>query len=429
MFASTYALANVFPYLGFMVADLTGSSQNEIGYQAGYIAGSFMGARIISSFVWGILADKIGRKPVLVIGCASLCLFQLLFGASSSISWAIVWRMFMGFFSAGIIGTAKTAASELVKEEDLSWAMNVITGFANIGLVLGPALSGLTYNMRVRWLEDFFYIYPYFIPNVIASAFAFVAMILILVGLPESLPERDIADQLCIPESIYSKCGRLWSCQDVRCATFLYCFHSFISIYAIEVYPLWMMSSVTVGGFGMSVTSIGITMCIAAVVLVIYQLVFYSFIVKGMSAINLAIISSVLTAVYFEQLPWVSELVNHNKDVLLYLVIQRSILNMINVTLFTNINVMVNNSCLNADRGTVNGMTISLGSIAKSMGPIFGSNIFAWSINSDNSMPFNYQISFHILALCGGLLALYLGKRTPLSLNNPMQLKYEMVPI
>ena len=60
-------ITSLFPFVAFMVVDLgLVDSINQAGTYAGYIAGAFMAGRMASSLLWGIVADKWGRKPVLV---------------------------------------------------------------------------------------------------------------------------------------------------------------------------------------------------------------------------------------------------------------------------------------------------------------------------------------------------------------------------
>jgi MFS family permease len=63
VFASAISLSGLFPYVGFMVISLgEAKDENEAGYFSGYIASAMMFGRLVSSFWWGQIADKWGRK-------------------------------------------------------------------------------------------------------------------------------------------------------------------------------------------------------------------------------------------------------------------------------------------------------------------------------------------------------------------------------
>lgn len=51
---------------------------------------------------WGWLSDRVGRKPIVLIGLASTSIGVLLFGLSKSFAWAMAAKVFSGLF-AGII--------------------------------------------------------------------------------------------------------------------------------------------------------------------------------------------------------------------------------------------------------------------------------------------------------------------------------------
>lgn len=62
-------ISSLFPFLYFMVRDFHIADREEnISYYAGYVGSSFMLGRALTSIPWGMIADRYGRKPVIVIG-------------------------------------------------------------------------------------------------------------------------------------------------------------------------------------------------------------------------------------------------------------------------------------------------------------------------------------------------------------------------
>ena len=115
--ASPFDLHHIpFPFVAFMVVDLgLVNSVNQAGTYAGYICGALMMGRFSSSLLWGIVADKWGRKPVMLISTISVCATSLLFGLAKSFEVAVLSRFLMGFGNA-IVGTCKTLVPELVQK-------------------------------------------------------------------------------------------------------------------------------------------------------------------------------------------------------------------------------------------------------------------------------------------------------------------------
>jgi MFS family permease len=60
-----------------------------------------------TSFFWGTLSDRIGRRPVLLIGLAGNIFTSVLFGTSQSFAWAVCARAAAGLLN-GNISVVKT---------------------------------------------------------------------------------------------------------------------------------------------------------------------------------------------------------------------------------------------------------------------------------------------------------------------------------
>jgi MFS family permease len=136
-FASGIALTGLFPYVSFMVMDIYGNNDvfvrmflltlntvisfiggdiNHAGYVSGFVASSFMIGRLFSSFFWGRVADKIGRKPVFYIASLAVASMSLLFGLSVNVYMAIGARFCLGLMNP-ITGLIKTVVSKLCIEK------------------------------------------------------------------------------------------------------------------------------------------------------------------------------------------------------------------------------------------------------------------------------------------------------------------------
>lgn len=115
VFASAISLSGLFPYVGFMVIYLgKAHNEDEAGYYSGYIASAMMFGRLISSFWWGQIADKWGRKPVIIIGCLSIALFSITFGFSNNFEFALISRFLLGkILSCPLFTSLRTYQSDL----------------------------------------------------------------------------------------------------------------------------------------------------------------------------------------------------------------------------------------------------------------------------------------------------------------------------
>ena len=62
------ALNSIGPYLPQMVATFKDVDPGQVGFYVGLVASSFALAQFATNFFWGWLSDRIGRKPVVLIG-------------------------------------------------------------------------------------------------------------------------------------------------------------------------------------------------------------------------------------------------------------------------------------------------------------------------------------------------------------------------
>lgn len=62
------------------------------GFYAGYVASSFTFGRFLSGYFWGFVTDRLGRKPVIIMGLLSMITFSVLFGISRSYTMAITTK-------------------------------------------------------------------------------------------------------------------------------------------------------------------------------------------------------------------------------------------------------------------------------------------------------------------------------------------------
>ena len=75
------------------------ADEREIALYAGLVTSAFTLAEFSTSIVWGRLSDKVGRKPVLMIGLIGTALSMMVFGFASSLPMALLGRALGGFLN------------------------------------------------------------------------------------------------------------------------------------------------------------------------------------------------------------------------------------------------------------------------------------------------------------------------------------------
>jgi len=122
-------------------------------------AGTFqyatMGGIALAGFFLGSLADRLGRKPTIVIGLTAFGVASFLFAVGNSFAYFSVLLAISGV----AIGVFKTGALALIGDIATSTTehtsiMNTVEGFFGIGSIIGPAVLArlLTTGVSWKWL-------------------------------------------------------------------------------------------------------------------------------------------------------------------------------------------------------------------------------------------------------------------------------------
>ena len=93
----------VIPFLTYFIEDLaTLQGVTELGLWVGLMMVSYSVAQFLFSPLWGSLSDRLGRKPIILVGLVGNTVFFTLFGISTSLLMALFARFCAGAFNANI---------------------------------------------------------------------------------------------------------------------------------------------------------------------------------------------------------------------------------------------------------------------------------------------------------------------------------------
>ncbi|MDA3847321.1 MAG: MFS transporter, partial [Vallitaleaceae bacterium] len=125
--------------------------------QSGFIfTANFIGF-VTFILVGGILADRIGKKTVLVIATAGFAVSLILFPFSNSFIIACLMMVLIGGFG-GIIETVTNAVISDLNPEKASFYVNLTQVFFGIGAVIGPIIAGIVVGIGIKWQVYYFVI-------------------------------------------------------------------------------------------------------------------------------------------------------------------------------------------------------------------------------------------------------------------------------
>ena len=127
--------------------------------------GLIMGARslgyVIAMLVMGSIADKIGRKPVLLFGVASTAIMTLVLNFSSGIMLSAIILFCIGITTGAIWIVCPVIAAEAVEPENRGAAIGTYRTFFDLGSILGPII--MTFVMGVYGTPTCFFLSAIFL--------------------------------------------------------------------------------------------------------------------------------------------------------------------------------------------------------------------------------------------------------------------------
>jgi len=170
------------------------------GVQAlGLMTMSFAFAQFLLSPFMGSFADRFGRRPLILIALAGEVIANGAYLYAKSIPLYIAIRFFQGAISAGLLPAALGVVGDRVpKEQHAQWTGVIMASYA-AGFIFGPALGGFLFD---RW--------GYAAPFALSGILAFVALVLVLVMVPETRPASSRVQKLSpIPEQ--TKWREIWA--------------------------------------------------------------------------------------------------------------------------------------------------------------------------------------------------------------------------
>lgn len=87
------------PYAWVMVKDFSVGDKSSSTFWAGIFISTFALAESLTGIAWGGVSDRIGRKPVLLIGCTGTLVSLLIVGFSTNFWVALAGRALGGLLS------------------------------------------------------------------------------------------------------------------------------------------------------------------------------------------------------------------------------------------------------------------------------------------------------------------------------------------
>ena len=179
-FIMTGAFNFLSPIMPLFLPELGVTSDSGIAIWAGILTGSTSFVAAFASPLWGRLADRYGRKPMLLRSSCAIALFTALMGLSLNVWQFFAARALMGVF-AGFSATAMALVASQAPEQRLGYALGWLSTGQLVGSLVGPVIGGVLADATGS----------YRVPFYCTSAIIFATIFLVWRGVRERFVRPD----------------------------------------------------------------------------------------------------------------------------------------------------------------------------------------------------------------------------------------------
>jgi DHA1 family multidrug resistance protein-like MFS transporter len=139
---STAGFSLVFPFLPLYVAELGIATGGSIEFWAGLVFASQAITMAISAPIWGALADRYGRKVMLVRATIGGAILIGLMGFAQNAEQLVLLRTLQGLVT-GVVAAASALAAAAAPRERSGEALGLLQMARSIGVAIGPVVGGV----------------------------------------------------------------------------------------------------------------------------------------------------------------------------------------------------------------------------------------------------------------------------------------------
>src|SRR6202162_3386467 len=164
------ALGLIAPVLPKLILDFLGGNATSAANWLGIFGSVFALMQFFFSPVLGVLSDRFGRRPVILLSNLGLGLDYIVMALAPTLSWLFLGRIISGITTSSI-PTAMAYITDVTPKEKRAGAFGLIGMAFGIWFTFGPAIGGLAGDVSPRlafwiaailsltnWLWGFFFV-------------------------------------------------------------------------------------------------------------------------------------------------------------------------------------------------------------------------------------------------------------------------------
>jgi DHA1 family tetracycline resistance protein-like MFS transporter len=336
------------------------------GVELGLLMASFSAMTFLFSPLWGRLSDRVGRRPVLMIGLLGSAVFYALFGLATvwqSLVWMFIARIGAGI-AAATIPTAQAYIADSTPLAGRAKGMALIGAAFGLGFTFGPLLgyAALAYAKNQADVGTS----PW--PGYAAAILSAAAFLLAALLLPESL-RRDKSNQGHAGHALFN--ARAWSTALSTPTIPAILLTSFVSVVSFGAYETTLSLLLKSDAFAFSFQNVLLYFAFVGFTLSIAQGVLVRRMAGRVSEYLMASAGAVVTILGFLLLAVAS----HAER--LPLLVAASTVEVIGFSLMTpSIQSLISRRSDPASQGSILGVSQSVSALARVVGPVIAIPLF-----------------------------------------------------
>ena len=362
----------VIPVLPFYAE---GTIFNATPRTVGLLFASYSLMQLIFSPILGGVSDKYGRRPVLFLSILGTGVGFLVLGVATT-----VWMLFAGRILDGITGgnisTAQAYIADITTDENRARGMGLIGAAFGLGFIFGPAIGGVLSRWGIH------------VPFFFAAGLCFANAVLLYFRLPETVT----ADHPARHRAGGSRGVRqlINSMKQPRLAFVLTIYFLFVVAFSIMTTSF---SLYTMFRFGYDAQHTGYLFAYVGLIAVIIQGGLIGRLVKRFGELPLVIVGALCFAISLFAVPFVGPAAGG----LAALLIGGGVFSMGNSLATPALTSLASKSVGAAEQGTVLGVTQSVASLARAVGPFLAAVLINSSIAHQGADGEPHYMSDHSL--------------------------------
>ncbi|VVN74292.1 Tetracycline resistance protein, class B [Pseudomonas fluorescens] len=140
-FTTLVSLSMLLPFLPLYVQQLGVTNQADVVQWSAVAFGATFFGTAMTAPLWGRLADRFGRKPMLVRAAIGMAIVMSLIGLARDVADLVLLRLIAGLIG-GYASASIVMIGSQVPREKAGWALGVLSTGALSGNLIGPLVGG-----------------------------------------------------------------------------------------------------------------------------------------------------------------------------------------------------------------------------------------------------------------------------------------------